>query len=64
MAKKQPQLWVGIANPSYALLKSNGELTTKYPKKLGMKNNGGHRCITLNTLRRNIEKGNPLFIEV
>lgn len=64
MAKKKPQLWVGIADPHYALLKGNGELTTKYPKKAGMKLNAGHRCITLNTLRRNIEKGNQLFIEV
>ena len=64
MANKRPQRWVGIADPNYALLKSNGELTTKYPKKSGITNNGGHRCITLNTLRRNIEKRKQLFIAV
>jgi hypothetical protein len=61
MANKRPQKWVGIADPNYALLKSNGSLTTKYPKNHGIILNGGHRCITLNTLRRNIEKGRELF---
>lgn len=64
MDKGRPQQWVGIAHPNYALLKGNGELTTKYPKKANITNNGGHRCITLNTLRRNISKGNPLFVSL
>ena len=61
MAKKKPQYWVGIISSEFALLKANGELTTKYPKKANMTNNAGHRCITLNTLRRNIERGRTLF---
>ncbi len=61
MAKKKPQYWVGITSPEFSLLKANGELTTRYPKKANMINNAGHRCITLNTLRRNIERGRPLF---
>jgi len=64
MANKRPQRWVGIADPNYTLLKSNGEVTTKYPKSHGITLNGGHRCITLNTLRRNIEKGKRLFIQI
>jgi hypothetical protein len=64
MANKRPQKWVGIADPNYALLKANGELTTKYPKSHRVVNNGGHRCITLNTLRRNIEKDKQLFVRV
>ena len=62
MAGKKPQYWVGLVSTEFALLKANGDLTTKYPKKAGMTLNAGHRCITLNTLKRNIHRDSMLFI--
>lgn len=62
MSGKKQQYWVGINSTEMALLKSNGEFTTKYPKKANMIKNAGHRCITLNTLRNNIQKGKILFM--
>ncbi|UYE97242.1 hypothetical protein [Cyanophage S-TIM54] len=62
MDGKKPQYWVGLISTEFALLKANGDFTTKYPKKVNMKNNAGHRCITLNTLRRNIQRNRPLFM--
>ena len=53
---------VGINSTEMALLKANGDFTTKYPKKANMTKNAGHRCITLNTLRNNIQKGKMLFM--
>ncbi len=62
MAGKKPQYWVGLNSTEFALLKANGDFTTKYPKKAKMIKNAGHRCITLNTLRRNIQKEKMLFM--
>ena len=62
MDGKKPQYWVGINSTEMALLKANGDFTTKYPKKANMTKNAGHRCITLNTLRNNIKKGKMLFM--
>ena len=62
MDHKKPQYWVGLVSKEFALVKANGDLTTKYPKKANMTDNAGHRCITLNTLRTNIQKGKVLFI--
>lgn len=62
MDGKKPQYWVGLVSTEFALLKANGDFTTKYPKKANMKNNAGHRCITLNTLRNNILKDKILFM--
>lgn len=62
MDGKKPQYWVGINSTEMALLKANGDFTTKYPKKANMTKNAGHRCITLNTLRNNIQKGKMLFM--
>lgn len=62
MAGKKPQYWVGLNSTEMALLKANGDFTTKYPKKANMTKNAGHRCITLNTLRRNIQKERMLFM--
>ena len=62
MNGKKPQYWVGINSTKLALLKANGDFTTKYPKKANMTKNAGHRCITLNTLRNNILKDKKLFM--
>ena len=62
MDGKKPQYWVGINSTEMALLKANGDFTTKYPKKANMTKNAGHRCITLNTLRNNIQKDRILFM--
>ena len=62
MAGKKPQHWVGLVSKELALLKANGDFTTKYPKKANMTKNAGHRCITLNTLRNNILKDKVLFM--
>lgn len=62
MDGKKPQYWVGINSTEVALLKASGDFTTKYPKKANMTKNAGHRCITLNTLRNNIQKGKMLFM--
>jgi hypothetical protein len=62
MAGKKPQYWVGLISTDFALLKANGDFTTKYPKKANMTLNAGHRCITLNTLKRNIQKDRMLFM--
>jgi len=63
MDGKKPQYWVGLNSTEMALLKANGDFTTKYPKKAKMTKNAGHRCITLNTLRRNLQKGRILFMK-
>jgi len=62
MSGKKPQYWVGINSTEMALLKANGGFTTKYPKKANMTKNAGHRCITLNTLRNNIQKRQAVFM--
>ena len=36
MDGKKPQYWVGINSTEMALLKANGDFTTKYPKKANM----------------------------
>lgn len=64
MAKKKPARWVGIKDSSHALLKRNGDFTTKYPKSYGIIDNGGHRPISLNTLLFNIKEGRPLFGQI
>ena len=62
MDGKKPQYWVGINSTEMALLKANGDFTTKYPKKSNMTKNAGAPVHTLNTLRNNIKKGKMLFM--
>lgn len=64
MAKKKPAQWVGIKSPLYALLKRNGNFTTRYPRSYGIIDNGGHRPISLNTLFSNLKEGRPLFKQI